>query len=157
MLLNSPRKALILYGPPKSGKTTLVRLLFETLSKGFKVAGFYTEEIKENGVRKGFVLKVFAPWIENVKELPLALKKSGRAKPRIGKYQVLLENLDTALQLLQNREGGVDLWIIDEIGKMEILSQKFCNFVRGLFQGKVPLVATLGVSKQGFMGEVCRY
>jgi len=154
MLLDFPRKALILYGTPKSGKTTLTRFLVKTLSPHLKLAGFFTEEVKEEGIRKGFVLKVFAPWIKEMVELPLALRDSTNIKPRVGKYRVFVENLEKALFLLQEKKENIDLWVIDEIGKMEVMSQCFCNFVEELIYQKRPLLATLGVSKQGFLGKV---
>ncbi len=157
MLFHSPRKALILYGTPKSGKTTLTKFLVEVLSPHLNLAGFFTEELKERGIRKGFVLKVFAPWIEGVKEFTLALKDSTKAKPRVGKYRVFLENFEKALCVLQEKRGNIDLWIIDEIGKMEALSQNFCHFVEELLRQKKPLFATLGVSKQGFLGKVWKF
>ena len=47
---------MLLTGLPGCGKTTAVREIAERLA-GRKVAGFYTEEIRVGGVRKGFKWK----------------------------------------------------------------------------------------------------
>jgi nucleoside-triphosphatase len=51
---NSPKNILVT-GLPGSGKTTLIRKLAEKLRK-YDPAGFYTEEIRPHGTRKGFKL-----------------------------------------------------------------------------------------------------
>ena len=42
-------------GLPGVGKTTLIKKISEALEV-FRPAGFYTEEIREKGLRKGFAL-----------------------------------------------------------------------------------------------------
>jgi Cdc6-like AAA superfamily ATPase len=55
-LTGSPiKKNLLITGLPGVGKTTLIRKLSEEL-KDLHPAGFYTQEIREEGVRKGFEL-----------------------------------------------------------------------------------------------------
>ena len=46
-------KNLLLTGPPGCGKTTVMRCLIERLD-GLRLAGFYTQEIREQGQRVGF-------------------------------------------------------------------------------------------------------
>jgi len=49
------RKNLLVTGLPGVGKTTLIKKLAEAL-KSLHPVGFYTEEIREEGERKGFEL-----------------------------------------------------------------------------------------------------
>ena len=49
------KKNILITGLPGIGKTTLIRRLYEELKDTHPV-GFYTGEIRENGVRKGFEL-----------------------------------------------------------------------------------------------------
>ncbi len=46
---------ILITGIPGVGKTTLIKKLADAL-KNFHPAGFYTEEIREDGIRKGFAL-----------------------------------------------------------------------------------------------------
>ncbi len=48
---------ILITGPPRVGKTTLIKRLFEELTHHHPV-GFYTEEIREGGIRKGFRSKI---------------------------------------------------------------------------------------------------
>jgi nucleoside-triphosphatase len=41
----------------------------------------------------------------------------------------------------------VDLFIIDEIGRMECLSRKFCEQVKQIMNSSIPLIATLAGSE----------
>jgi len=49
------RKNLLVTGLPGVGKTTLIRKPAESL-KSLRPVGFYTEEMREGGERKGFEL-----------------------------------------------------------------------------------------------------
>src|SRR5512134_567631 len=49
---------LLLTGVPGIGKTTVIRRVADRL-RGRRLAGFYTEEIRENGDRRGFRLAGF--------------------------------------------------------------------------------------------------
>jgi nucleoside-triphosphatase len=51
--MSSESVKILLTGLPGCGKTTVVMQIVENLGSE-KVAGFYTQEIRERGVRKGF-------------------------------------------------------------------------------------------------------
>lgn len=110
-------------GKPGAGKTTLVKKLFNEFgARNKQLSGFYTEELRERGQRKGFDIIIF----ESNIRLPLARKERGN--PRIGKYKAFPENVEKALELLKPSS----LYIIDEVGKMELLSSSFRNFIHSL-------------------------
>ena len=103
-------------------------------TSGLTYRGFYTEEIRESGDRKGFRIKTF-----DGKEGILAHVEY-RGKPRVGKYGVDVESfeaialpeLEAALQVRPGESASGtsgQIIVIDEIGKMELFSQKFKELV----------------------------
>lgn len=52
------KRILLITGAPGIGKTTLIRKVAEILSN-LAIAGFYTEEIRDEGERQGFRLVTF--------------------------------------------------------------------------------------------------
>jgi len=114
-------------GKPGTGKTTLIKRIFSELSsRNVSVSGFYTEELREKGQRIGFDIVMLNKEVR----LPLARKEMG--KPRIGKYRVFIENIEKALKLIK----PADLYIIDEVGKMELLSPSFKSYILNLLEEK---------------------
>ncbi len=128
-------------GKPRSGKTTLIKRLvplFEDLD--LRPWGFYTQEVREGGKRTGFDIVL----LPSKQVLPLA--RIGKKPPRVGKYSVFVENLERAL-----REETGDLLILDEVGKMELLSPKFREFLSKVLGSISHAVLTYGL---GIDGEV---
>jgi nucleoside-triphosphatase len=71
---------------------------------------------------------------------------------RIGKYGVDVEAIDRAGDRL-----GLDpaeVYLVDEIGKMECLSDRFVSGMRALLAGPQPVVATIALHGGGFIEEV---
>ena len=112
----------LLTGRPGTGKTTIIR---ETLSFiTIKAGGFYTQEIKENGDRKGFKIITLdgAEAVLSHVDYP--------KKYYVGKYGVNLENLDnTGVVSIEKAIDDCELIVIDEIGKMELFSTRFRDAV----------------------------
>jgi len=160
MFINSPRKKFFISGSPGVGKTTLVEYLFNFLKthlKGFDLKGFITKEIRERGERKGFKINL----LDSEKEYILALKKEllsskeTKKRPFVGKYLVMVENLDKVIEELEknfNKERV--FFIVDEIGKMEILSPKFCKFIEKLLESENYFLATIGKGESAFLEKV---
>jgi nucleoside-triphosphatase len=141
----APKRHLLLTGAPGSGKTTVMRRLAEELA-GERPGGFTTEEIRAGGVRRGFRLVTLAG-----AEAVLAHVDLPKTH-RVGKYGVDVAALDAALA--PEREAG--LWLVDEIGKMECLSERFVAAMRRLLAGAAPVVATVSQRGGGFIDEVKR-
>jgi len=122
-------------GKPGVGKTTLLIRLAEQIpcQKG----GFWTEEIREHGIRTGFRIQTF-----DGKRGILADLSPG--EPRVGKYRVRVEELEKiGVECLVNALQYADLILLDEIGKMELKSPRFRALLHPLFYSPKPLVATL--------------
>jgi len=106
---------------------------------GLKVGGMVTLEVRSGGVRTGFKIVD----VENGMEAPLASASSAPG-PRVGKYLVHVENMDSfAVNAITRALEHGDLIVIDEIGPMEVKSQKFVEIVKKALTSEKPLLATL--------------
>jgi nucleoside-triphosphatase len=134
-------------GPPGVGKTTLVRKVAADLAHRRPV-GFYTAEIRERGVRKGFELVSFDGRRGLLSHVDI------RGPYRVGKYGVDVKGFDRFLDNIQWSGPDADLVFIDEIGKMECFSEQFQELVRRLLDSDTPVLATIARTGSGLIGEV---
>ncbi len=137
---------LLVTGVPGIGKTTLVRSVAERL-QDLRVSGFYTAEERGPHGRTGFRVVTL-----DGREGLLARAGAGDG-PRVGRYTVLLRSFEaTALPSLELREG-VDVYVLDEIGKMECCSPRFVAAARRLLDSGVPLLASVAQRGPGLIAE----
>lgn len=119
------KKNILITGKPKIGKSTLISNLIEFLkSEGKKIGGISTPELKGQS-RLGF--KIID--IDSRKEGILAHvdQKTG---PLVSKYRVNMEDLEEiGVNGIRNAMDNCDIIIIDEIGKMELFSNEFCDVI----------------------------
>ena len=144
----SRRRALLLTGRPGAGKTTALRAAASRLGDR-RLGGFYTEEIRHQGVRTGFRLVTF----DGRRTVLASAARPG--PPRVGKYGVDVAALD-AVATSALSPDGVDVHVVDEIGKMECLSEGFVRGMRALLDRGRPLVASVALRGEGFIAEVKR-
>ena len=129
---------IFLSGNPKSGKTSLVKKIVEEFGID-NFYGFWTEEIRENKVRTGFIIKT--TWGEERKLADVNI----RTPYRVGKYFVLKENIDNvAKKMLDELENNIDkIILIDEIGKMEMYSEYFNELVKVILEENYNILAVV--------------
>ncbi|ALC43793.1 CG10581, partial [Drosophila busckii] len=119
------------------GKTTLVRKVCDKLGEQTKPKGFYTEEVRVNGQRIGFDVVSFGG-TRGI--LAREQTTDNVRRPKVGKYSVYVQDFEQlALPLLKS----APLLVIDEIGKMELLSQRFEAAVNELLQKEQFMLATI--------------
>jgi len=111
--------AVLITGPPRSGKTTLVRAVLDAIA--VPAAGFYTAELRDgDGRRCGFELVT----LEGERATLAALDLEG--PHRVGHYGVDLDALDrVGVPAIEAAIESGSLVVIDEIGAMELLSTRF--------------------------------
>jgi len=133
---------ILITGPPRCGKSTLISKLIEHLSKNFKIYGFLTPEIREENKREGFYVED----IYSKKRFPLARVGNYNTKYKLGKYSVFVQDFENYInEFLDSIKKIPDLiFCIDEIGKMELFSKKFQELVKKLFQSDDIVIATIG-------------
>ena len=138
----------LLTGPPGSGKTTLVLRVVEVLrERGESLAGFTTAEIRRGGRRTGFTIR-------GIGGLERRLAVRGGRGPTVGSYAVDVAAFEE-IALLE-LECGLDLGatlVVDEIGKMELLSPAFRALLPRVLD--VPrLLATVQVHRDPLTDEI---
>ena len=146
----STRPKIIITGAPGVGKTTLLLQIIERIPE-IKAAGFVTVEQPGKKGRQGFILKTL-----DGGETQFATMGKGRGA-RVGRYLVDVETFEEVALKAIGFQSGIDLYIIDEIGPMEVLSKMFCETAKMLLKSdKVAVLATVAKSGSGFIREVKR-
>lgn len=140
-------KNILLTGPPRVGKTTIVTGIISQLKD--KCAGFYTEEIREDSQRVGFKLLTLAS-----KSCVLS-HKDIKGHFHVGKYGVSIECIDeVGVPAIKQGIKAGKIIVIDEIGKMEILSRPFRLSVLDALNSHSPVIATMLFKRQPFCDKI---
>ena len=116
-------KWFLLTGQPSTGKTTIVNKTIDALRRELpevKLNGFITDEVIKSGKRHGFQVVT----VSDGKGVPFA-SKSGKGKFKTGAYYVDPEALDRSGVASLTKDETTDLYVVDEIGRMEMHSKKF--------------------------------
>ena len=138
---------ILLTGLPGVGKTTVIKQLAHSLAT-HQPDGFFTQEIRENGIRKGFELVTLDGRCQLLSHVNIP------GSHRVGRYGVDLTGFEKLLETLDLRHSPSQLVILDEIGKMECLSPRFIQEVEALLDSTKMLIATVGLKGGGFPGTV---
>jgi len=140
-------KNILITGKPGSGKTTLLKEISQKLRS--KISGFYSEEIRKNGKRVGFKIKTFEG-----KEGLLA-HLDFKSKYQVGKYKVNLKDLEEiGVKAIEKGIEEGKIIFIDEIGKMELFSEKFKEAVLKALNSKNKVLATIMLAKNPFADKI---
>ncbi|KAK2167213.1 hypothetical protein LSH36_31g06006 [Paralvinella palmiformis] len=121
------RRHIVLTGPPGVGKTTLIHKTCQGLQKaGIKVQGFYTEELREKGRRIGFDVVTLDGHRGQLARIISDEPGSSR----------------------QYKKDTPPVYVVDEVGKMELFSQRFVQAVRDLLaKPSSTILATIPIPK----------
>lgn len=145
--MNRGEFRILITGPPGVGKTTLVLNVAAGLAH-LRPVGFYTAEIREGCVRKGFALMSFDGRRGLLAHVDIT------SRQRVGKYGVDVEGFDCFLDTIQWHGPDSGLVVIDEIGKMECFSGKFRALVARILDSDTPILATVARRGGGLIAGI---
>lgn len=131
-------RTLLLTGRPGVGKTTVIKKVARAL--GETAGGFFTEEIRSSsGRRTGFRLVTLRG--EEAVMAHVDLRKPRH--PRVSRYGVDLGAVErVGVVALQGAMASGRIIIVDEIGKMELLSDAFKHTVLEAVESECTLLGT---------------
>ena len=144
------KQVYLLTGTPGTGKTSLIKQVVASM-KG-NAGGFYTEEIRTRGARQGFRLVTL-----DGKDAILA-HVNFDSPYRVGKYGVNLDSLDRiGVPALHKASQQCELVIIDEIGKMEMLSANFREVISNLIDSGKRILGTIMLNPHPWADAIKRH
>jgi nucleoside-triphosphatase len=140
----------LLTGKPGIGKTTIIKNVIERVGIE-RCGGFYTEEIRVQNTRIGFRLVTIegqtGVFAHITSESPL----------RIGRYGVNLDCLESlGIAAIQKAIAMKQLVIIDELGPMEGLSDRFKQTVLDMFNSASPVIGTIALRSHPWLDTLKR-
>jgi nucleoside-triphosphatase len=134
------KRVLLLTGNPSVGKTTVLMKVVKALKeRGICVGGMISREVREGGTRVGFeILDLTGSrrgWLAHVNQ------KNG---PQVGKYRVNMEDLNgIGAQAVTDAVEKCEVIAIDEVGPMELFSERFKEAVRKALESSKLVLAVV--------------
>jgi len=137
----------LITGKPGVGKTTLVQKIIKRMGS-VNMAGFYTAEIRSKGPRLGFELHGLNGGCRTLAHVEID------SQHRVGRYGVDKDGFEVFLTTLDLLNPDVELIVIDEIGKMELLSNRFRNLVCDALNSDKQVLASIPIKGNKFIREI---
>jgi nucleoside-triphosphatase len=139
-LQQQQRRIIGITGRPGIGKTTLALTIARSVSSaGCSVGGFVTPEVREGGVRRGFIIKS----LDGNITLTLATTEPTPGALRVGRYYVNADAGREASELLNASLRSYDVIVVDEVGPMELGLRELRAAIESLLLNiSKPVIAT---------------
>jgi len=137
----------LITGKPGVGKTTIVQKIIKRMGS-VNMAGFCTSEIRCTGSRLGFELQGLNGGRRTLAHMDID------SRHRVGRYGVDKDGFEEFLATLDLLNADVELIVIDEIGKMELFSNRFRNLVCAALNADKQLLATIPLKGNKFIREI---
>ncbi len=143
-------KHVIIVGRPGIGKTTLLKRVAQSL-RTRPIDGFLTEELREHEQRMGF-------WLSPLdgRQVLLAHRRMEHGV-RVGPYKVNVSVLDdVAVSVIRRGIQRALVLLLDELGKIELTSERCQRAIQDAFNRGPSVVATAGVASIPFLDALKR-
>ena len=141
-----PAENILLTGPPRSGKSTLIEKVIQRINK--PATGFFTRELREKGQRVGFLIETL-----DGKSGILAHQKI-KSRYRVGKYGVNLADLDQIAVVSMLPSTPDQIVVIDEIGKMECFSPLFKETLLRVLSSENQVIGSIAIKGDRFIQSI---
>lgn len=139
----------LLTGRPGTGKTSLIKQAIAEM-RG-EAGGFYTEEIRSGGVRKGFRLVTLDGRDAILAHINI------HSPYRVSKYGVDIGSLyRVGVSALNQAAEECDLVVVDEIGKMELFSADFKETVWRIINSGKRVLGTIMLQTDPWADKIKR-
>jgi nucleoside-triphosphatase len=139
----------LLTGRPGAGKTTIIREALTSLR--VRAGGFYTEEIRTGGVRQGFQIVSLDGQTGTLSHVNIP------GRYHVGKYGVNTDILDSiGVNAINHAIKEDALVVIDEIGKMELVSPLFREAVLKAITCGKKVLGTIMLNPHPYADEIKR-
>ena len=143
------KQVYLLTGRPGTGKTSIIKQVVAGM-KG-RAGGFYTEEIRSQGVRQGFRLVTLEGRSAILAHIDI------HSPYRVSKYGVDVDILDkVGVSALDKAAAECDLVVVDEIGKMELFSDNFRQAVLRVIDSGRKVLGTIMLNSNPWADAVKR-
>ena len=141
------KQVYLLTGRPGTGKTSIIKQVVDVMEG--KAGGFFTEEIRSQGVREGFRLVTLDGHSAILAHINI------HSPYRVSKYGVDIDSLDrVGVSALNRAAEECDLVVVDEIGKMELFSDKFKESVLKAFDSERIVLGVIHRANTPFLREI---
>lgn len=138
---------ILLTGHPGVGKTTIIRKTVDKLK--LAAGGFYTEEIRENDLRMGFAVATLSGF------KGVLAHRNFKSRYKVGQYGVGVYTLNRiGVKEIEMCLMEKKLIVIDEIGKMELLSPQFQAAVEKALDADNPVLGTVTLARHPFAQKI---
>jgi nucleoside-triphosphatase len=145
-LLQSHQKNVLFTGPPRCGKSTLIEKIVKKIDA--PAIGFFTREIRESGQRVGFSINTLDH------RTGVLAHQNHRSRFRVGRYGVNLEDIDRIAVPAMMPDRPDMLVVIDEIGKMECLSERFKKTLVSLLDSNHRVLGSITMKGDRFIRRI---
>ena len=141
------RKNIFVTGHPGVGKTTLIRSVLTELD--VNAGGFTTVEVRDGGQRIGFDIVALDG------ERGVLARQDLVSPHRVSRYGVNKDDLERiGVPAIERAVAESELVVMDEIGRMELCSDRFMHAVRAALDSPVPVLGTIQDRHNTFLDAV---